>query len=111
MFQYPWILAEAMHPIIGEDGEMATGGKEGDPLLEEMYLLQGMEALQDASTAGRKGIMHEIAPKRSSYPAMKETTGKPTSSTYKKKRSKTNAMTIKCMTSKKLIQWQLSVCN
>ena len=104
MFQYPWTLAGVMHPITGKDGEMAAGDKEGDPLLEETYLLQGMEALQDASTAERKGIMHTTAPKRSTYPAMKETTGKPTSLTYKMKRNKTNAMTTKCMTSKKLIQ-------
>ena len=39
MFQYPWTLAEVAHPIIGKDEEMATGDKEGDPLLEETYLL------------------------------------------------------------------------
>ena len=98
-----------MHPTIGEDEEMATGGKEGDPLLEETYLLQGTEALQDASTAERKGITHATAPKRNSYPATKETTGKPTLLTYKMKRNKTNATTTKCMTSKKLTQWQLSM--
>ena len=100
-----------MHPTIGEDREVATGGKEGDPLLEEMYLPQGMEALQDASTAERMGITHTTAPKRNSYPAMKETTGKPTSLTYKMKKNKTKAMTTKCMTSKKLTQWQLSMCS
>ena len=105
MFQYPWTLAGVTHPITGEDEEMATGGKEGDPLLEETYPLQGTEVLQDASTAERKDTTHAIAPRRSSYPAMKETIDKPTSLTYKMKRNKINAMTTKCMTSKKLTQW------
>ena len=104
MFQYPWTLAGDMHPTIGEDEETATGDREEDLPREEMYPLQDTEAPQDASTAGKKGTMHAIAPKRSSYPAMKETTGKPTLSTYKMRKNKTNAMTTKCMTSKKLTQ-------
>ena len=104
MSQYPWTLAGVALLIIGEDEEMAIGGKEGDPLLEEMYPLQDMEVLQDASTAEKKGTMCAIAPKRSSYPAMKETIGKPISLTYKMKKNKTNAMITKCMTSRKPIQ-------
>ena len=69
-----------------------------------MYLLWDMEALPGALTVEKKGIMHTTAPKRSSYPAMKETTGKPTSLTYRMKRNRINAMTTKCMTFKKPIQ-------
>ena len=101
MFQYQWISAEVVHPTIGEDEEMATGGKEEDPLPEEKYLPQDMEVLPDVLTAERKGIMCAIAPKRSSYLAMKETTDKPISSTCKTKRNKTNAMITRCTTSKK----------
>ena len=100
----PWISAEDAHPITGEDEEMATGGKEEDLQPEEMYPLQDMEAPPAVSTVEKKGITHAIAPKRSSYPAMKETTDKPTSLTCKTKKSRTNVMTIKCMTSKKLTQ-------
>ena len=104
MFQYPWTLAGVALPIIGKDEGMATGGKEGDHLLEKTCLLQDTEVPLDASTAERKDTMHIIAPKRSSYPTMKETTGKPTSLTYKMKRNKINVMTTKCTTSRKLIQ-------
>ena len=104
MSQYPWTLAGVVLLIIGEDKEIAIGGKEGDPPLEGMYLLQDTEVLQDASTAEKKATMHTIAPKRSPYPEMKETTDKPISSTYKMKKNKTNAMTTKCMTSRKPIQ-------
>ena len=104
MFQCQWISAEVVHPTIGEDEEMATGDKEGDSLLEETYLPQDMEVLLDVLTVERKGIMGTIAPRRSSYLTMKETTGKPISLTCKMKRNKTNVMTTKCMTSKKLTQ-------
>ena len=93
-----------MHQITGEGEEMATGDKEEDLLPEETYLLWDMKVPLDVSTAEKKDTMHAIAPRRSSYLAMKETTGKPTSSTYKMKKNKTNAMTTKCMMSKKLTQ-------
>ena len=93
-----------MHLTTGEDEEMATGGKEEDLLPEEMYPLRDTEALLDASTVEKKGTTCTTAPKRSLYLAMKETTGKPTSSTYKMKRGRINAMTTKCMMFKKLIQ-------
>ena len=93
-----------MHQIIGEDEEIVTGDKEEDVLPEEMYLLQDMEVPLDVSTVEKKDTTHAIAPRRSSYLAMKGTTGKPTSSTYRTKRIKTNAMTTRCMTSKKLTQ-------
>ena len=83
---------------------MATGDKEEDLLPEEMYLLQDMEVPPDVSIVEEKDTMCTIAPRRSSYLAMKETTGKPTSPTYKTKKNKTNAMTTKCMMSKKLTQ-------
>ena len=104
MFWYQWTSAEVAHPIIGEDKEMETGDKEGDPLQEEMYLLQDTGVLLDASTVEKKGIMCTTAPRRNSYPTMKETISKPTSSIYKMKRNKINAMTTKCMTSKKPTQ-------
>ena len=93
-----------MHQITGEDEEMVTGDKEEDLLPEEMYLLWDMGAPPDVSTAEKKGTMCAIVLRRSSYLTMKETTGKPTSSTYKMKKNKTNAMTTKCMMSKKLTQ-------
>ena len=65
-----------MPPIIGGDEEMATGDKGEDPLLEETYLLQDMEAPLHASTAAKKGTMHKTALKRNSYPTTKES--KPT---------------------------------
>ena len=92
-----------MRQTTGEDEEMATGDKEEDLLPEETYLLQDMEAPLDASTVGKKDIMHVTAPKRSLYPTMKGTTGRPTLSTYKMRKNRTNAKTTKCMTSKKLI--------
>ena len=104
MFQCPWTSAEGMHQITGEDEEMATGDKEEDLLPEEMYPLRDMEVPLDVSTAEKKDTTHAIAPRRSSYLAMKETIGKPTSSTYKTKKNKTNATTTKCMMSKKLTQ-------
>ena len=93
-----------MHQTTGEGKEMATGGKEEDLLPEEMYLLWDMEVPLDVSTVEKKGTMCATAPKRSLYLTMKETTGKPTSSTYKMKKNRTNVMTTKCMTSKKPIQ-------
>ena len=104
MSQYPWTSAEATHPITGENKEVATGDREEDLLLEEMCLPQDMEAPPDASTAEKKDIMHATAPKRSSYPKMKETTDRPTSLIYKMKKNRTTAMTTKCMTFKKLAQ-------
>ena len=104
MSQYPWTSAEVMHPIIGEDEEMATGDKEEDLLPGEMYPPQDTEAPLDVSIAERKDTMHATAPKRSSYPEMKETTDRPTLLTYRMRKNRTNAMTIKCMTSKRLTQ-------
>ena len=104
MSQYPWTLAEAMHPIIGGDEEMATGDKEEDLLPEETYLPQDTEVPLDASIVEKKDTMHAIAPKRSSYPEMKDTTDRLTSLTYKMRKNRTNAMTTKCMMSKKLTQ-------
>ena len=84
---------------------MATGGKEEDLLLEEMYLPQDTEALQDASIVGRRDTTHTTAPKRNSYPATKETTtDKLTSLTCKMRKNRTTVMITKCMTSKKLTQ-------
>ena len=83
---------------------MATGDKEEDLLPEAMYLLQDTEVPPDVSTAEKRDTMHTIAHKRSLHLAMKETTGKPTSSTYKMKKNRTNVMTTKCMTSRKPIQ-------
>ena len=88
----------------GEDEEVVTGDKEEDLLPEETYLLRDMEALLDVSTVEKRGTTHVTAPRRSLYPAMKGTIGKPTSSTYKMRKSRTNAMTTKCMMSKKLTQ-------
>ena len=93
-----------MHQTTGEAKETETGDKEEDLLPEEMYLLRDMEVPLDVSTAEKRGTMHTIAPKRSSYLTMKETTGKPTSSIYKTKKNRINVMTTKCMTSKKPIQ-------
>ena len=104
MSWYPWISAEDAHPITGEDEEVATGDKEEDLLPEEMYLPQDMEVHLDVSIAEKKGIMHITAPKRSSYPTMKETTDKPTSLTCKTRKNRTTAMTTKCMMSKKPTQ-------
>ena len=104
MSQYLWISAEDMHLTTGEDGEMTTGGKEEDLLPEEMYPPQDMEALPDVLTVEKKGTTCATAPKRSLYLPMKETTGKPTSLTYKMRRNGINAMTTKCMMFKKLIQ-------
>ena len=104
MSQYPWTSAGAAHPIIGEDEEAATGDREEDPLLGEMYPPQDMEAPLDASIVEKKDTMHATAPKRSSHPEMKETTDWPTSLIYKMRKNRTNAMTTKCMTSKKLTQ-------
>ena len=104
MSWYPWISAEDTHLITGEDEEMAIGGKEGDLLPEETYLPQDMEVPPDVSSAEKKAIMHATAPKRNSYPAMKETTDKPTSLTCKTRKNRTTATTIKCTTSKKLTQ-------
>ena len=104
MSQYLWTSAEATYPITGEDKGMATGGKEEDLLLGEMYLPQDMEAPQDASIVGRRDTIHATAPKRNSYPIMRGTTDKPTSSTYRMRRNRTIVMTIKCMTSKKQTQ-------
>ena len=104
MSQYPWTSAEAAHPITGEDEEVATGDREEDLLLGEMYLPQDMEAPLDASIVEKKDIMHTTAPKRSSYPEMKETTDRPTSLIYKMKKNRTTATTTKCMTFKKLTQ-------
>ena len=95
MSQYPWISAEATHPITGEDEGMATGGKEEDLLPEEMYLPQDMEAPPDVSIVEKKDITHATAPKRNSYPTMRETTDKPTSLTCKTKKNRTTAMIIK----------------
>ena len=104
MSWYPWTSAEAAHLTTGEDEGMATGDKEEDLLPGEMYLLQDMEAPPDASIVERKDIMCAIAPKRNSYPIMRETTDKPISSTYKMKGSKTSAMITKCTMSKKWTQ-------
>ena len=93
-----------MHPITGEDEGMATGGKEEDLLLGETYPPQDMEAPLDASIVEKKDITHATAPKRNSYPKMRRTTDKPTSSTCKIRKNRTTAMTKKCMTSKKLTQ-------
>ena len=93
-----------MHPITGEGKEMATGDKEEDLLPEEMYPLRDTEVPPDVSTVEKKGTMRATAPKRNLYLAMKETTGKPTSLTYKMKKNRTNVMTTKCMTPKKPIQ-------
>ena len=93
-----------MHLTTGEDKEIATGDKEEDLLPEEMYLLQDIEALPDALTVEKKGTMHATAPKRSLYLTMKETTGRPTSLTYKMKKNRINAMTTRCMTFKKPTQ-------
>ena len=60
-----------LHPTTGEDKEVATGDKEEDLPLEEMYLPQDMGVLPDASTVAKKDIMHVTVLKRSSYPAMK----------------------------------------
>ena len=95
MSWYPWISAEDVHLITGEDEEMAIGSKEGDLLPEETYLPQDMEVPLDVSTAEKKGITCATAPKRSSYPTMKETTDKPTSLTCKMRKNRTTAMTIK----------------
>ena len=104
MFWYPWTSAEDVCQITGEDEEMATGDKEEDLLPEEMYPLRDMGAPLDVSTAEKKDTMRTTAPRRSSYPATKEITGKPTSLTYKMKKKKTSATTTRCMTSKKLTQ-------
>ena len=104
MSQYPWTSAEGMHQITGEDEEMVTEDKGEDLLPEEMYPLQDTEVPLDVSTVERKDTTHTIAPRRSSHLAMKGTAGKPTSSTYKMKKNRTNAMTTKCTISKKLTQ-------
>ena len=104
MSWYPWTSAEAMHPTTGEDKGMATGGKEEDLPLGEMYPPQDMEAPLDASTVERRDTMHATAPKRNLYPVMRGTTDKPTSSTYKMRRNRTTVMTTRCMTFKKLTQ-------
>ena len=54
MSQYLWTSAEAAPPTIGKDEEMATGDKEEDLLLEEMYLPQDTGAPMHASTVARK---------------------------------------------------------
>ena len=104
MFRYPWTSAEDMHQTTGEGKEMATGGKEEDLLPEETYPPRDTEVPPDASTAGKKGTTCTTAPKRSLYLKMKEITGRPTSSTYKMKKNRINAMTTRCMTFKKPIQ-------
>ena len=93
-----------MCPITGEDEETATGGKEEDLLLGEMYPPQDMEAPPDASIAEKKDTMHATAPKRNSCPVMRGTTDKPISLTYRMRRNRTTAMTIKCTTSNKWTQ-------
>ena len=93
-----------MHPITGEDEEMATGGKGEDLLLEEMYPPQDMEAPLDASIVERRDTMCATAPKRNLYPEMRGATDKPTSSTCKMRKNRTTVMTTKCTTSKKLTQ-------
>ena len=104
MFWYLWTSAEAAPPITGEDKEMATGDREEDPLPEEMYLPQDMEAPLDALTAERKDITCAIVPRRNSYPTMRKITDKPTSSIYKMKGNKTTATTMKCMMPKNQTQ-------
>ena len=83
---------------------MATGGKEEDLLLGEMYPPQDMEVPQDASTVGKRDTIHATAPKRNSYPITRGTTDKPTSLTYRMRRNRTTVTTIKCMMSKKQTQ-------
>ena len=104
MSWYPWTSAEATHPITGEDEGMVTGDREEDLLPGETYLPQDMEAPPDASIVERRDTMHATAPKRNSYPVMRGTTDKPTSSTYRMRKNRTTVMTIKCMMSKKWTQ-------
>ena len=103
MFQYPWTSAEVMPPITGEDEETATGDREEDLLPEEMYPPQDMEAHPDALILEKKDIMHATVLRRNSYPTMRGTTDKPTSSIYRIKRNRTIATTTKCTMSKKQI--------
>ena len=104
MSQYLWTSAEAMHPIVGEDEGMATGDKEEDLLPGEMYLLQDMEILLDASIVERRDTMHATAPKRDSYPIMRRTTDKLTSLTYRMRKNRTTVMITRCTMRKKLTQ-------
>ena len=76
-----------MPPTNGEDEEVATGDKEEDLPLEEMYPPQDMGVLPDASTVAKKDIMHTTVLKRSSYPTMKG--NKPTLYTWKKRENRT----------------------
>ena len=98
-----------MPPTTGGDKEMGIGDKEEDHQPEETYLHQDMETLpkHSVSTVGKKGTMHETAPRKDSSPEMKGTTGKSTSSTYRKKENKT----MKCKMPKNQTLWHQSEPN
>ena len=99
MSQYPWISAEATPSTTGGDKEMAIRDKGEDPLPEETYLLQDIEAPLDALTVGMRDTTHATALKRNSYPATRG--NKPTLSTWRKKENRT----MKCRMPKNQTQW------